>query len=135
MSYVTSVVIICPTHCEHIYGTKDKWIAKVNGWLKENYSYAQEGCALFENITDNINTPPCAGTKHPQSCVYIGGFNYFPDAEFSEFFKTLKWPKANLLIRNEDWDDSPHLAVPKLTDEDYLYTPLEYLDKNTPDVV
>jgi len=125
MSVVTSIIIICPTHCEHIYPTKNKWIDKVNGWMKENYSYAQEGCTLFTNLTDiDSISNLTAGTKHPESCVYIGGFNYFPDKDFSNFFKSLKWPKANLLIRNENWEESSHLNIPKLVEEDYLYTPL-----------
>lgn len=126
MSLVTSVIIICPIDSEYVYPTEFKWIDKVNDWLKLNYSYASEGCNLFRNILDIESISSItAGTKHPESCVYIGGFNYFHDKDFSDFFRELQWPNANLLIRNENWDDSPHLPVPFVEKEDYLYTNLE----------
>jgi len=129
MSLVTSVVITCPTSSQYIIGTRNQWINLVNDWLKENYD---RDCSLFVNVLDKYEIPGVAGNKHPQSCLYIGGFNFFPNKDFAEFFNSLGWENALLLIRSENWDSKPHLVFPILTEIDYRYTEVEPLFCNPP---
>ncbi len=45
------------------------------------------------------------GNKHPQFCVYGGGYNYFPDDEFSGLVKSVGWRCPDdviLLLKHED---------------------------------
>jgi hypothetical protein len=66
----------------------------VNGWLEER------GISALAPIEDF-----CSGDKHPQMTILSGGYNCFPNKEFVEFFKTIRWEwpeNAILVLKPED---------------------------------
>jgi hypothetical protein len=47
----------------------------------------------------------CCNTKHPQMSMFGGGYNYFPNKEFTEFVTNLPWKYPEnfvLVLKPED---------------------------------
>ncbi len=51
------------------------------------------------DLTDHM---PCG--KHPQTFVFGGGYNYFPEDEFAEFVMAIEWqcPENVVLVINPE---------------------------------
>lgn len=79
--------------------SEPKNVIAVRKWIAENYQYGT--CVnLKAKLEDSFG-----GNKYPQCNVWGAGFNYFPDDDFIEFWKTLEWElpeNAILILQPED---------------------------------
>lgn len=91
MGHVTGLVLVCSAADE---GTN---FDGINTWLTE-----RKFAALVELANRNA-----VGSKHPEICVYVAGYNYFPDHEFVAFFRSLRWyvPDRCVLVLTPEGDD------------------------------
>ncbi|MCU1301762.1 MAG: hypothetical protein JWQ87_2046 [Candidatus Sulfotelmatobacter sp.] len=88
MSIVTGIVVCMSLTDEHRNGPI------ITKWL--------EDCGYSElNPVDECG----GGSKHPQMYIFVGGYNYFPNDKFLDFFKALTWAwpeNAVLLLKPEE---------------------------------
>jgi hypothetical protein len=84
MSVVTGIVIChsCVEGYEETDDGSDKYavIEELNDFLKK----------YEKSPLHRLDEHMCNG-KHPQMIVWGGGYNYFPNEEFLEFFRSRKW--------------------------------------------
>ena len=93
MSVVTGV-IICSSVCEDFGSQGEDGMPlnfeRINQWL----------AARNKNWQVKMIEDYCGGTKHPQMYVAGGGFNFFDEEDFLEWFKSIEWqcPENVVLI-------------------------------------
>lgn len=88
MSVVTGIVL-----CTSIAETPTNF-SKIDAWL------ADHSCSSLHEVDEH-----CCNGKHPQMSIRGGGYNYFSNEEFLQFFKTLLWAYPEnvvLVLQPED---------------------------------
>jgi hypothetical protein len=87
MSYVSGVTLC--TSCseeDDDDGNSVTW-SEVNSWLVDRHF------APLARVEDSAS-----GTKHPQLCIGIGGYNGFPCDEFAVFVMLIKWHSPRQVV-------------------------------------
>ena len=103
MSWVTGILIchsVMETYRERDDG-EDYYaiIVEINSWLHA------KGYTALHRLDGHMRNG-----KHPQMIVWGGGYNYFPDNEFLEFFRTRDWESKEEVFLLFNPEDGP-LAV------------------------
>ena len=77
-------------------------IARINGWLDEN--------AYHQSFGPSLKSVDAAygGSKVLEADLYVAAFNYFPEAKFLEFLRTLPWTQPQLVqvMIKRQWDEN-----------------------------
>ena len=78
------------------------FIARINGWLEEN-AYHQ----IFGPPLKSVGAA-YGGSKVLEADLYVGAFNYFPEAKFFKFLRTLPWTQPQLVqvMIKRQWDEN-----------------------------
>jgi len=90
MSMVTGLILVVDICDGEEYEYEPSpFINKINAWLKKRE---------FGPLADQSNN--ASGTKHPQNCIFFGGYNYFPEDDFAKVFLSIAWemPENAVLI-------------------------------------
>lgn len=67
----------------------------VDEWLRSEEQFAY---GPLERVEQHAG-----GTKHPQTYIAIGGYNYFREDEFAAYVMSLPWPSGmHLMMRSEN---------------------------------
>lgn len=93
MAHDVTTVIIASKDPE----LRDVNLAKINVWLRERdvyYIFGQE-----------VPKDTSAGDRYSPGCLYWGAFTSFDSSGFIDFFRSLEWKGAVLLIETATgWD-------------------------------
>ena len=89
MSVVTGFVLICAASealewAEAAPGN----VARINAWL---------GARGFAPLVD-VAERHAVGSKHPQLCLFVAGYNHFPEDDFVAFFQSLLWEEPERCV-------------------------------------
>jgi len=105
VSVVTSLTLICAL----VDGEGDEdgapsdHIAFLNGWLKKRN---------FGPLVDVSSHS--GGTKHPQTCTFHCGYNYFPEDEFVQAVLSALWENPeNVVLIMQPEDGATRVFRPK----------------------
>lgn len=94
MSHVSGLTLVhsCAEDQQGDDGPYDL-VLLLNAWLTE------KGFQPLEDLSGQA-----VGSKHPQTAVYIAGYNYFPEDEFAEKVLSLEWrsPENVVLVIQPD---------------------------------
>ena len=99
MSVVTGLVLMCSLadgECDGDEGLPSENIANLNRWL------AARGFQPLLNVSSESG-----GSKHPQCCVFVCGYNYFPEIDFVKFVQSLEWRDRDNLVLAMQPEDGP----------------------------
>lgn len=94
MSFVSSVLlqVSCAEESFHDEGPRPGLVA-INDWL------SQRNMLPIVELDELM----CCG-KHPQTYVFGGGYNHFPEDDFADFILGMKWdcPENVVLVINPE---------------------------------
>jgi hypothetical protein len=100
MSVVTGIMI-----CTGV--SEDECLAAINSWL-----------ALHDFSALHRVEEMCCNGKHPQMYMSGGGYNYFPNKKFADFFLTVPWkyPESAVLVLSPE-EGSTFVIRPEFQEE------------------
>ena len=77
-------------------------IAQINDWLYAN-AYRQRFGPPLSSVDAAYG-----GSKALEADLYVAAFNYFPEAKFLEFLRTLPWTQPHLVqvMIKRQWDEN-----------------------------
>ena len=95
MSHVSTVTIISGA----FHNSEDENVEKLNKYFEDSSRMGNPIKRLNSEI-EQVS----AGTKDTGRSFFIGGFNYLDHQEFIDFFRSLNWENAVLIIGYQDED-------------------------------